>query len=116
MTHMKKRLGFLLFAAALFLLGPAGCSCTLQANASVVVKVVDAFGALVTDAIVKYCVDDGIEKPCEFTGSRYRCGVEEDGDFTITARKGMLAKTVEIEVEADVCHVDTQSVTIQLGD
>lgn len=115
MTHMKKRLGVLLFAAALFLLGPAGCVCKQNAVVSTEVKVVDAFGALVTDAIVTYCVDDGIEKPCSASPEFYICGLEEDGDFTITARKGMLSKAVEITIDEDGCHPETQSFTIQLG-
>lgn len=111
---MKTLLVWVLLTSAT-LIGSSGCGCTLQANWSVLVEVVDASGAFIADATVTYCVDGGIEKPCDLLGSRYRCGVEQDGDFTITARKGMLSKTVEIEVEEDICHVESQSLTIKLG-
>jgi hypothetical protein len=112
---MKTQCISILAAAAIFLLGPSGCSCTQNIVVSTRVKVADAGGAVVTDATVTYCVDGGTEKACSGSAGAYICGVEEDGDFTITARKGMLSKTVEVTVDADYCHVETQSFTITLG-
>jgi len=116
---MKTRLGFLLFSATLFLLGPLGCSCTQDIQHSARVIVVDGSGAVVSDATVTYCVDGGVERGCSFVGqgSTYLCGWEEIGEFTITARKGMSSDSVTVTVDEEFgCnHPDQPTVTLKLG-
>jgi hypothetical protein len=116
---MKTRLGFLIFAATLFLLGPSGCSCKCNVEHSANVIVVDASGAKISDASVTYCVDGGVEQNCYSAGEQfdYECGTEEIGEFTITARKGMYSKstTVTVEEEFGCSHPDQPTITIKLG-
>jgi hypothetical protein len=93
--------------------------CTLEARSSVTVKVVDAIGTVVTDATVTFSIGGGAAENCEVfpDGLSYVCGYERDGNFTITATKGMDTKTATVTVNktADGCHVEGQSITITLG-
>ena len=126
---MKTHLGFMLVSATISSailtgcgfdsIGGPGDSCTLEARSSVTVKVVDSAGVVISDAMVTFSVDGGGPQACEVfpDGQGYVCGYEVDGNFTITATKGMDTKTamVTVKMTADVCHVESQSLTITLG-
>lgn len=97
----------------------AGCHeeqlCTTEAEPSVVVTVVDAKLAPVTDAAVSYRVDGGAEEPCDdysSSGNVYDCGWEQPGSFVITAERGGVKRTSAVEVEKGECHVVTAKVTV----
>jgi hypothetical protein len=94
-----------------------GIACTTEARSSVTVSVVDASDAPVSDAVVQYSVDGGPMTNCEQPGpdSRYVCGYEQEGDFTITATRGAMTGTATVTVTKDECHVIGQTVKIALG-
>jgi len=104
---------------------PPGCggkSCTMEARASVQVKVVDVSGALVETAKVTFSVDGAAESPAECLGStaqscqQWIAGYEVAGTFRIVAKSADGKKRAEqtVLVEKDECHVQTQQVTLQL--
>lgn len=105
---------------ALCLFPLAACSsdeaaCTTLAAVSVTVTVVDSTGAGVTDAELTYTVNGGASKPCEqVIENTYDCGVEEAGDFVITATRDMATKTANVTVTSDECHVIGQTLTLTL--
>lgn len=116
---MKTQCVSILAAAAIFLLGPSGCSCTQDIQHSATVIVVETSGSVISDATVTYCVDGGVERGCTFVGqgSTYLCGWEEIGEFTITARKGMssTSTTVTVEEEFGCSHPDQPTITLKLS-
>ncbi|MDI1435626.1 MULTISPECIES: hypothetical protein [Polyangium] len=90
-------------------------ACTTIAAISVTVDVVDATGAAVTDADLTYTVNGGPSKACEqVVENSYDCGVEEAGNFVITATRDMATKTANVTVTSDECHVIGQTLTITL--
>ncbi|MDC0744478.1 hypothetical protein [Polyangium mundeleinium] len=107
---------------SLCLISLAACSpssdevaCTTIAAISVTVDVVDSTGAPVTDADLTYTVNGGPSKPCEqVVENSYDCGVEESGNFVITATRDMATKSANVTVTADECHVIGQSLTMTL--
>lgn len=93
-----------------------GVDCTAEAVVSVLVAVTDAAGATLPDATVRY-THDGETADCEgsFPPATWACGWERAGRVTVTADAlGYEAQQVEVFVPADVCHVQTQEVTVQL--
>ncbi|MDC3960567.1 hypothetical protein [Polyangium jinanense] len=102
------------------LLPLAACSsdevqCTTIAAVSVTVTVVDSTETAVTDAELTYTVNGGAAKPCEqVIENTYDCGVEEAGDFVITATRDMATKTANVTVTSDECHVIGQALTITI--
>lgn len=99
-------------------------NCTLEARASVNVKVVDAQGMAVTDAVVTFSVNGGADEMAECvnpvggmgTCQEWVAGWERDGNFTVTATSadGMKTATQMVTVTKDACHVQPQSVTLTL--
>ncbi|HVK67576.1 MAG TPA: hypothetical protein VM694_23985 [Polyangium sp.] len=90
-------------------------ACTTIAAISVTVDVVDSTGAPITDADLTYTVNGGPSKPCEqVVENSYDCGVEESGNFVITATRDMATKTANVTVTSDECHVIGQSLTMTL--
>ncbi|TNE87973.1 MAG: hypothetical protein EP330_16940 [Deltaproteobacteria bacterium] len=105
-------------AAALML---TGCreypmACTTEARSSVIVFVEDSGGTPVADAEVVFTVDGGAEEACmDNDGGEFVCGFEQDGHFAITGDGwGFAPTTVEVDVDADACHVITETVTLVL--
>ena len=125
---MNTQLRIALSFAMISLLGLTACgtdsigpdvSCTLEARSSVTVKVVDMAGAVIADAVVTFSVNGGAAETCEAfpDGTSYVCGLEREGQFSITATKGADTKTQAVTVTktADGCHVEGQTITITLG-
>ncbi|MBX2796855.1 MAG: hypothetical protein KTR31_04275 [Myxococcales bacterium] len=89
----------------------AGCTepvdCTTEAVTSVRVDVVDVDGERVRQSEATYSVDGGEPMPCEeLVEGAFECGVEVEGDFTITATaRGYIDAVTEVTVESDECHV-----------
>jgi hypothetical protein len=114
------RLVFPFALVSLFVL--PGCvaqtACTTDAQSSVTVTVVDATGAVVTDAVVTFTVDSGTLETCAPLpdGTSCTCGYEREGTFAVTAIKGGMTNTryVTITKSGDACHVEGQSITITL--
>lgn len=94
-----------------------GVSCDEYAATSVSITVEDDTGAPIDDATVEYAVDDGPFEPCERYDlqSSWFCGIEEAGSFVIQVDWNGVTDTVELEVEADACHVIPQSHTFVLS-
>ncbi|MDI1475107.1 hypothetical protein [Polyangium sp. y55x31] len=91
--------------------------CTLEARASVTVTVLDAEGAPVSDAVVRYSVRDEPARDCEsFTDGEYVCGWETSGHFFITATRGAEAATAALFVWWGGCHVRSERVTLRLSE
>ncbi|MDI1444093.1 hypothetical protein [Polyangium sp. 6x1] len=105
---------------SLCLIPLAACSsdevaCTTIAAVSVTVTVVDSTEAPVTDAELTYTVNGGAAKPCEqVVENTYDCGVEESGNFVITATRDAATKTANVTVTADECHVIGQTLTMTI--
>ena len=114
---MTKSLIPALVAIVASLLGLAGCSCDSSIHFSVIVNVVDASGAPINDATVTYSVDGDPAVSCgaATNSNQHICGSEIEGDFTITVTRGSEKKTQELSVDANYCHVETQSITMKLG-
>lgn len=101
-----------------------GIACTTEARSSVTVKVVDAQGMPVTDAVVTYTVDGGASQNAECVnplGGMGNCqewvaGYEIAGNFVITATSadGMKTATQMVTVAKDECHVISQTATLTL--
>jgi len=110
----------LLFSTSGILMGCGGeeMDCTTEARSSVTVQVVDASGAAVTDAVVKFSVDGGATQDCDNplgSDNIYTCGYEIAGNFTITATRGGMTGTATATVTAGDCHVNGQTAKITLG-
>ncbi len=101
-----------------------GVACTTEARSSVTVKVVDAQGMPVSDAVVTYTVDGGASQNAECVnpvGGMGNCqewvaGYEVAGDFVITAASadGTKMATQMVTVTKDQCHVISQTATLTL--
>lgn len=93
-----------------------GVDCTAEARTSVVVTVTDDAGAPLPDATVRYA-HEGESADCEgsFPPATWACGWERAGLVTVTVDAlGFEAQQVEVVVPADVCHVETQEITVRL--
>lgn len=103
------------------LLAMLGCveekiACTTEARSSVSLQVRDESGAIIPDSSLSFTVDGGAATPCEsWTEGEWACGWEQAGSFEITASApGFEPQVLEVEVEADVCHVITEVVEVVL--
>jgi len=100
--------------------------CTLEARASVQVRVVDARGTVQRDARVTFTRDGGPEQQALCNGGEQAQGncetwvteYEQPGDYVITATSadGQRTARQSVSVEEDECHVQGQSVTLTLPD
>jgi len=110
----------LAYTLGLCLLPLVACSsdevaCTTLAAVSVTVTVEDSAGMPVTDADLEYTVNGGPAKPCDqVIENSYDCGVEESGNFVITATRDATTKTANVTVTADECHVIGQTLTMTI--
>jgi hypothetical protein len=100
-------------------LSGSGCghSCTTNIVSSVQVDVVDANGVAVPpDATVTFTVDDGPSQTCEGprADGKYYCGEDQPGHFVITASRGGMSGTGEVDVDSDACHVQPAMLTIKI--
>ena len=97
-------------------LGDDAQDCTTEARSSVSLTVVDEQGNALADADAVFAVDGGAERDCESMGNgAFVCGWEEAGAFTITVdAEGFGAKTVQLTVDADECHVQTEILEVTL--
>jgi hypothetical protein len=107
-------------------LGPRDC--TDEARSSVVVSVVDASGAAVHDAVVRFSIDGGAEEMAQCMpisggggGTPIRCenwiaGWERGGNYTIKVESpdGTRRAEQQLTVTEDECHVKTEQVTLTL--
>lgn len=97
----------------------AGCeptTCTLEARASVSLRVVDAQTGDDVDATVTFELDgDGPRMPEEGWPGTYVLATEQAGTFTVTiSADGYQTAMEEYEVTEDECHVETVEDTIEL--
>lgn len=127
---MRSVRSLLVLAASLALSAcspPGGDSyCTLEARASVRVTVEDSAGNLQRTAHVSYIRDSDPEQDAtcvDASGSPTGCGIwvagwELAGDFLITATSADGTRTAQqqVHVDADECHVLTQTVKLTLPD
>ncbi|WNG42676.1 hypothetical protein F0U60_00150 [Archangium minus] len=100
--------------------------CTLEARASVQVRVVDPQGNPQQDARVTFTRDDGPEQQALCNGSEQRqgncdtwvTGYEQPGEYVITATSadGQHTARQSVSVSDGKCHVHSQSVTLTLPD
>ncbi len=99
--------------------GADGEDCSSMAVASVVVTLKAAEGSFDSGAVftVEYSVDGGDFSDC-FNNPEtldYSCGLEEAGTLVVRASaNGYAPAEATAEVEADVCHVLTEFVTLVL--
>ena len=115
--------------AAIAVAGLSGCeepdptACDQMAYSSVNVVLTGEFGEAIPDAAVQYSVNGGELRDCEpanwddslVAESAFICGWEEAGDFTIVASaEGYESTETQIVVEADECHVISQSLELQM--
>lgn len=97
-----------------------GIACTTEVRTSVIVHVVDQAGVPLAGATVTYRVDGGTEQAatCHQTLAActdFQAGQELSGEFGITARRaGFLPASATVTVDRDVCHVQTQQLTLTL--
>jgi hypothetical protein len=96
----------------LWLVGCSSHECTAEAEYSVVVTVVDANQAPLTDAQVAYSINGGQATPCTSGGADYVCGTEAAGVFVITATRANQVGSATLSVSKNECHVITQKVQI----
>jgi len=104
--------------------GCIGLSCTEEARASVLVTVVDEMDAIQRDAKVTFSVEGRAEQAAECvdpTGAGTSCdswigGYEQTGSFTVKAASADGTKHAETTfmVDADECHVETQTIKLTL--
>lgn len=95
--------------------GDEGVDCNPVLRWSVIVRVVDAAGEPVADAVVKYSLEGLPERSCmSTTDGTYYCAQEEQGRFVITAVRGDERGEARVNVRADVCHVVPENVTLTL--
>lgn len=110
---MKRICPILLGLAAL-----TGCEepvCTEIAMSSVTVQLLDPSGQPILGAQVQYSVEDALSDCFEWDDGWYACGYEEEGDITVLASaEGYLDAEGSVFVEADECHVVTESLTLTL--
>lgn len=124
---MTNRIPFaLLFAAALLpACSSAETACTLEASASLSVKVIDDKGVVVPDAKVTFSLNGGALQSAECVqpvggggGScaEWTAGVEEAGMFDVKATSADGTKKAEqsITVAQGKCHVIQQQATLTL--
>jgi hypothetical protein len=124
---------FAAFAALLAIAGVPhlaaciGLSCSHDVKPSVEITVIALMGeeeVVQTDAVVTFSLDGGAEQPAEcvtpVTGGggceAFRAGLEQTGSFVVkaTSADGTKLAEVTVDVDADECHVITQSVKLTL--
>ena len=98
--------------------------CTAEAAVSVSVYVIDGYGATVEGASVTYTVDGGDRQTANCLNDVCFAGYEVAGDFVITASYDWSSAdgccwisdsaSASVTVVANECHVEGQSVTIEL--
>jgi len=92
-----------------------GVDCTAMAAASVQLQVTDTDGTVLTNATAWF-EHDGAIQDCEgMGGQEWVCGWEREGPMTIFAdAPGYAEGSVQVDVPADECHVQTQQVQLAL--
>jgi hypothetical protein len=92
-------------------------ACTDQAEASVVLTLLDEAGLPVEGAAVTYQEAGGDPEPCgEDSGGVWVCGMEVSGLLTLAVEApGYQPQTVDVDVGADECHVITEALTVVLA-
>ena len=96
--------------------GDPGIDCSADAHASVLVRLADGSGAAISGATVTWEAGTGREDCQEMTTGEYVCGWEVAGSLSIVAEAdGYLPGEVEVDVEADECHVLTETVELVLS-
>ena len=97
--------------------GGGDVGCTTEARVRVMVTVEGEGGRLPEDLAVTWSTPDSDLNPCEpWPGSpEYACGFEQAGPITVTA-SGRYYRTASqtVTVQADACHVQTESLTLVL--
>jgi hypothetical protein len=95
-----------------------GVACTSNVVFSVTVDVVDGNGVAVPDAKLTFTVDGGPTQNCfgPWGGGpgTYTCGHEQVGHFVITASRGGMTGTGEVDVENGQCGPQQAMITIKI--
>jgi hypothetical protein len=96
--------------------GPGGVDCTNEARPSAVVTLQDETGEPIWEGDLSFSTPTMADQPCEdWGGGDFVCGWEVAGPMTIHADAwGWGPASVEIDVPADACHVQTQQVVVTL--
>jgi hypothetical protein len=106
---MKAFVSFVTLTLAMF--SGACDTCPARLIISVSVRVTDSTGSAV-DATVRYALNGAPERDCIRlpVQGEYRCGIDEPGEFVISATLSGVSKNERVLVRADGCHVEPQRV------
>lgn len=91
--------------------------CTEESVPSVLATVAGSSGEELSGVAVTWARTDSeaVEQPCEDLGTEWRCGSEVAGELEIFAiADGHEGETQIVTVEADECHVLTESLAFEL--
>lgn len=90
-------------------------ACTDDLRVSLSVRLRDDAGNAVSGADVTYAVDGGAAKDCEEWGGDWACGFEEAGSLEISVvAEGFEPHSEVVQIEADQCHVISQTLDVTL--
>jgi hypothetical protein len=92
----------------------AASTCDFNFAMGLVVTAVDASGAAACDVLIEIQAGDYVEsKQLEPTDCVFRGAGERAGTYLVSAsRNGTVLASERVTVEADECHVKTESVTL----
>ncbi len=115
---MKRAIGWMLSSLMVLAIGcpDEGTDCTLEARVSVSVTLTAEGGGAVPEATVTWETADQGPEACEYHGAEvWLCGWEVGGEMLITAEaEGFQNAEETVTVPEDECHVDSQSIDIEL--
>lgn len=97
--------------------GPVDCTTEARVSVTVTVELADDATAAPDDLALTYRVDGGDPVACESWSSEleWACGFEVAGELLIEATaSGYEAASDTVTVEADVCHVISEELTLTL--
>lgn len=114
---MKRAIGWMLPGLLLLAAGcpEDGVDCTTEARVSVTVTLTAAGGGDLSEAQVTWETADRGPEACENYGDDWLCGWEVSGEILIRAEaQGYQAAEETVTVTEDECHVESQSIDIEL--
>lgn len=107
-----KRYSIIALIAGIVGCEPINPSCTEQAVASVQLQLRDDAGEMITDASVSFSAAGIAEEDCERIDDVFVCGWEVEGQLDIHVEAdGFEPQDFSVDVDADECHVITESIT-----
>lgn len=92
-----------------------GVDCTAMAVASVQLTVVDEAGQPVADAVARFDSGEGLEDCESWEPGEFVCGWEREGRIDVFVEApGYAPAEATVDVQADVCHVQTETLLVEL--